>query len=368
MMLAEPLAIPLAECWEMNYPEIADYNNSQFFQENSQMAKIFMQSEENKKWINFFLFRAYKMAQVLSVSYNLKFVLAHSENFLDEFFKSIEQELQEVDEQEKLYNVEVLADLVTNIVRLEPYAGYNYLLFYNIPFLFSRFLHKPKVFDLLTGLVVPSNMIFETTEDMSNKYWNYYKQSDFFPDLFSMVTSNIKMDSFKLKSSYKPIRIPEMSKLVVGGMMPDKLKLKAFSSATRTAFQTTAGLMVEDQKFIAADVDLVKKYLKEIKGKMAALSKDSKSSDSKKANPKTKQLVRTGTLELLPDEDAIIQSMKGNLPINAKYTVVFTSPDKLALIEPFKVKKMETLETNKRKESARTSKTNISRRSRMSVL
>ena len=345
-------------------------SNSSFFQENTQMAKIFMQSEENKRWINFFLLRSYKMAQTLSVSYNLKYVLAHSENFLDEFFNCLETELQAADEHEKLYNIQVLADLVINIVRLEPYAGYNYLLFYNIPFLFSRFLHKSKVFDLLLGLTVPSGMIFETTEDMSNRYWSYYKQSDFFPDLFATVSTNLKIDTFKMKSKYKPIRIPEMSKLMVGGTMPEKMKLRALTSATRTAFQTTKGLMVEDQKFISADIDLVKKYLKGIKAIIPMLNQNSKNSENSKANPKGRSLVRTGTLEMMPDENTIIQSIKTNMPINANYTVVFTSPEKLAMVEPFAIKKAENseLSVKGRKDSAKTNKTTVSRRSRLSVL
>lgn len=368
-MLIEPLSIPLAECWEINYPEVADYSNYSFFQENPQMATRFMQSEENKKMINFFLFRSYKLAQVLSVSYNLKCVLAHSENFLDEFFRTLEQELQEVDENEKLYNIEIIADLIINIVRLEPYATYNYLLFYNIPFLFARFLHKSKVFDLLSGLVIPSNLFFETTEDMANKYWNYYKQSDFFVELFNVAEKGGRVPKNKTRSAYKPIRIPEMSKLIVGGQMPEKLKLKAFSAAARSAVKTTVGIMVEDQKFIAADIDLVKKYLKEVKGKIQTTSKKTLGSDSRTApNPKSRQLVRTGTLELLPDEDSIIQSMKANLPINANFNVVFTSPEKLACIEPFKVKRAEATDLSKvRKDSAKTHKTS-SRKSRMSVL
>lgn len=368
-MIVEPLSVPIAECWEVNYPEVVEYNNARFFQENAQMAQVFMQNEENKKWINLYLFRSYKMVQTLAVPYNLKFVLSHSENFLDEFFRSLEAELQQVGEQEKLYDIEVLADLIVAIVRLEPYAGYNYLLFYNVPFLFARFLHKPKVFDLLTALVVPSNLIFETTEDMANKYWNYYKQSDFFPDLFSVVYSGTKIEAYKFRSTYKPIAIPEMSKLMVGGSIPEKMKLRNFSSATRTAIQTTTGLMVEDQKFISADIDLVRKYLKEIKAKMNASIDAKPVSENLKASQRGRQLVKTSTLEIMPNEDSIIQSMKAKVPITANYSLKFTSPEKLALIEPFAVKKTDNHDVSRfRKESSRTIKTNGSRQSRLSIL
>lgn len=338
--IVEPLSFPLAECWEIQFPEVAEFSNDEFFRQNKGMAKKFLLVEENKKWLNYYLFRAHKMVQALCVTHNMRCVLAYSENFLDSFFKSVEQELQQLNTEERLYNVNLLAELILQIVKLEPYAGYNYMLFYNIPFLFMRFIDRSIVFDVFAAITLPSNLFAESTEDMANKFWNYFKQSDFFTDLFSILTKNPVNDPRKLKVSYKPIRIPEMSKLMIGGMQQmTKTKLRGTHSG-RLTISSTQGIMVEDQKFIAADIDLVKKYQKEAKAKIVEMSLAMIDSDMPN-KPKVKQLVRTGTLDLVPDENLIVNYIKGNVPINARYSIVVTSPEKLAAIEPFKQKKLE---------------------------
>ena len=126
---------------------------------------------------------------------------------------------------------------------------------------------------------------------------------------------------------------------------------------------------MEDQKFIAADIDLVKKYQKEARAKFTAMKASLYDPDSQKSNPKTKQLVRSGTLELMPDENTIVQYIKASMPINAKYMLIITSPAKLAQIEPFKPRVNDDLHSKLRGDlaSARTNKSRTSR-PRMSVL
>lgn len=369
-MIVEPLSMPLDECWEINYPEVADISNQDFFRQNKGMAKKFVETEDNKKWINFYLFRAYKMVQAICATHNMKTLFAYSENFLDVFFGSLERQLQASDLDDRLYNANMLADLVLHVIKVEPYAGYNYVLFYNVPFLFMRFLDRPIVADLLLAVTCPTNLFVESTEEMANKFWDYFKQSDFFVDLFAMLTDGPHVDVRKMKSAYKPIRIPEMSKLMVGGSQQiDKQKARAVLNASRLTLASTKGIMVEDQKFIAADIDLVKKYQKEARAKFAAMKGSLYDPDSHKANPKAKQLVRSGTLELMPDENTIVQYIKASMPISAKYMLIITSPAKLAQIEPFKPRVNEDSHPKLRRDSvsARTNKSRTSR-PRMSVL
>lgn len=370
-MIVEPLSMPLDECWELNYPEVADMDNRTYFRQNPGMAKHFIETEENRKWINFYLFRSYKMVQTLCASHNLKTIFTFSESFLDSFFTSLEHQMQASDLGDRLFNANVIADLILNIIRLEPFAGYNYVMYYNVPFIFARFVDRPAVMDLMLTFTCPTNLIAESTEEMANKFWQYFKQSDYFVDLFAGVTEGRRIDGRKLRSTYKPIRIAEMSKLMVGGMhQTDKNKVKASMMASRlTLADSTKGIMVEDQKFIAADIDLVKKYQKEAKKKLAAMKGSLLDPDSPTKKSKGRQLVRSGTLEMMPDENTIVQYIKERLPINSNYTLIITSPEKLAKIEPFKPKLNDDSNKKIRRDSvsARTTKSKQSR-ARMSVL
>ena len=325
----DPLNADLSELWEQTYPDIPDISIERYFKEKY-LGKTLLSDPEVSKMAPLHFFRAYKTVETLSLPSNLRAIFNCCETFMDIFFRRICEELDPSEDEDTLYNPNLIASMILAFLQVEPFATYNYLMFYNAPFLLARYLNHSKVFDVLLALSFPQPSIAETTEEMTLKLWNYLRQSDFFPDLVSTLGKQkcVFPERLKLSVDYKPVKCADLSRLSMGNTNKNLLKLLG----TKFNQGLTRGVMVEDAKFIVGDIDRVKEHLKLFKHRVPQSRETSENS----ASPRTKKLKRSDTLELITDQEAIIQQIKRNFPINSKDVLIITSPERLAQIEPFK--------------------------------
>jgi len=272
----------------------------------------------------------------------MKSILARSKTFIDTLFQKAIMQLSRQDLDHKFFNIAHIGELLLSLLAQEPYAMYSYILYYNLPMYLYPWISCPKILDFLLAITLPSNLLFVTTDDMASLMWNYMRNSDFFTDLFDCVYEGKEVqEKRKLSLEYKPSKVPDLTKIIIGGE-DGQGKRGGFSpSRASTAAYSAKGIMIEDIRFIAADIDLVKKYFKD--SRTIAINDEENSSPNVNiiepfAVRANKILQRAGTLDLLTNEDAIIHRMKANMPLNSKDKLIITSPRTLAQIEPFKSK------------------------------
>ena len=329
--IIDPLNADLGDVWEKVYPEYSEMPIEKYFKEQY-LGKTLLSDPDVCKQIPLHFFRAYKTVETLSLPSNLRVLFNCCETFMDIFFRRVCEELDPSEDEDTIYNPNLIASMILAFLQVEPFATYNYLMFYNAPFLMARYLNHSKIFDVLLALAFPQPAIAETTEEMTLKLWNYFRQSDFFPDLVSTLGKPKCLFPEKLKQSveYKPVKCADLSRLSMGNTNKNLLKLLG----TKFYQGLTRGVMVEDAKFIVADIDRVREHFKYSKQKSNNMTRELQEHTT---SPQSKKLKRSDTLELINDQEAIIQEIKRNFPLNSKDTLIITSPERLAQIEPFKM-------------------------------
>lgn len=238
---------------------------------------------------------------------------------------------------QNLFNPSQVASMLTTLLQLEPYSTFNYILYYNVPFLLAAYLDCSIVQEFLFAVICPDRRLAEINDEMAAKICDYFKQSDFFSELFEAVLRGTPFEMRKFRIAYKPIKMNDMARLKTNqgaGISPSKAQVRYHLA--KGSLPIAKGMMVEDQRFIAADIDRVR--TNQDKNKLKKKTVDVHTPNGAANAQKLKMFRRSGTINENDQENALFDAIKLNVPINANYQVVFTSPEKLAQIEPFKPK------------------------------